>query len=183
MDIKELLAKLSVFTGCVPPGTERLLQIVAEHPKLTIICSTVLVGGILYRYFKHQKYPAPWLDRRILECNLSKKEILETNFKAERACTTDWDVIVIGSGLSGLCTANLLARSGLSVLVLEKHYVAGGCTHVWDDAGREFDTGVHYVGTGTASTDDTTGATLDFLCDGKLRWSSLHDNFDTVVLR
>ena len=93
-----------------------------------------------------QKYPAPWLDTRHLECTLSKKELLETNFKPDKACNQQWDVIVIGSGLSGLCTANLLSRAGLSVLVLEKHYVAGGCTHVWDDAGREFDTGVHYMG-------------------------------------
>lgn len=37
-----------------------------------------------------------------------------------------YDVIVIGSGLAGLTTANILGRSGYSVLVLEHHYQLGG---------------------------------------------------------
>jgi len=32
------------------------------------------------------------------------------------------------------------------VVVLEQHYVAGGCTHAFNDMGYEFDTGLHYVG-------------------------------------
>ena len=117
----------------------------------------MIIGCSVYHYFSRQKYPAPWLDRRVIKTNLTKKEILEANFKPEVACTKQWDVIVIGAGLSGLTTANLMARSGLSVLVLEKHYIAGGNTHVWHDQGREFDTGVHYVGAGTDNKADSTG--------------------------
>ena len=58
----------------------------------------------------------------------------------------DIDVIIIGSGLSGLTVAGLLSRVGKRVLVLESHYIAGGCTHAFEDKGYEFDTGLHYVG-------------------------------------
>ena len=64
----------------------------------------------------------------------------------KRKIPTDLDVIVIGSGISGLTTAALLSRVGKKVLVLEQHYIAGGCTHTYEDKGFEFDTGIHYVG-------------------------------------
>ncbi|MEZ6044664.1 MAG: NAD(P)/FAD-dependent oxidoreductase [Planctomycetaceae bacterium] len=37
-----------------------------------------------------------------------------------------YDVVVIGSGLAGLTSANVLARQGRSVLLLEQHYQLGG---------------------------------------------------------
>ena len=40
-----------------------------------------------------------------------------------------YDVIVIGSGISGLCCAALLAEKGRRVLALEKHFKVGGYTH------------------------------------------------------
>eukprot|EP00656_Telonema_subtile_P037929 TRINITY_DN4238_c0_g1_i2.p1 TRINITY_DN4238_c0_g1~~TRINITY_DN4238_c0_g1_i2.p1 ORF type:complete len:623 (-),score=163.51 TRINITY_DN4238_c0_g1_i2:110-1978(-) len=63
-----------------------------------------------------------------------------------RKLPEDIDYIIIGSGISGLYCAALLAKVGKKVVVLEQHYVAGGCTHAWEDKGFEFDTGLHYVG-------------------------------------
>ena len=37
-----------------------------------------------------------------------------------------YDVVVIGAGLAGLTAANVLARAGRSVLLLEQHYKLGG---------------------------------------------------------
>ena len=37
-----------------------------------------------------------------------------------------YDVIIIGSGISGLCSAALLGMEGKKVLVLEKHFKIGG---------------------------------------------------------
>ena len=51
------------------------------------------------------------------------------------------DAIVIGSGIGGLTTATVLAKSGQRVLVLEQHDQAGGCCHTYIDKGFEFDVG------------------------------------------
>lgn len=42
------------------------------------------------------------------------------------------DAIIIGSGMGGLTCAATLAKAGKRVLVLEQHYVAGGCTHTFE---------------------------------------------------
>lgn len=51
------------------------------------------------------------------------------------------DVVVIGAGLGGLCCAALLARYGLSVVVVESHGIAGGAAHSFERNGYHFDSG------------------------------------------
>ena len=51
------------------------------------------------------------------------------------------DVVVIGSGLGGLCCAGLLARYGLKVVVCESHAMAGGAAHAFERQGFHFDSG------------------------------------------
>ena len=54
------------------------------------------------------------------------------------------DTIVIGSGIGASTCASALAQSGQRVLVLEKHFRTGGCTHSFrsQDKTAEFDTGL-----------------------------------------
>src|SRR5690606_21614367 len=55
-----------------------------------------------------------------------------------------YDVVVIGSGLAGLTSANLLARQGYSVLLLEHHYQLGGmATWFKRRGGHIFDISLH----------------------------------------
>jgi len=55
-----------------------------------------------------------------------------------------YDVVVIGSGLAGLTSANMLARYGYSVLLLEQHYKLGGmATWFKRPGGHIFDVSLH----------------------------------------
>ena len=57
-----------------------------------------------------------------------------------------YDAIIIGGGLGGLTSGLMLAKEGLSVCILEQHYVIGGCLQSFTRNGRTLDTGMHYVG-------------------------------------
>src|SRR3972149_2956542 len=60
---------------------------------------------------------------------------------------SEWDAIVVGSGLGRLTTAAYLTNNGLRTLVLEKHYVAGGNAPVFRrKQAFGFDLGGHYLG-------------------------------------
>lgn len=57
-----------------------------------------------------------------------------------------YDIVIIGSGLGGLVCANILAREGYSVCVLEKNKQFGGNLQTFVRDKTIFDTGVHYIG-------------------------------------
>ncbi|MEI6616758.1 MAG: FAD-dependent oxidoreductase, partial [Cyanobium sp. ELA507] len=51
------------------------------------------------------------------------------------------DLVVVGSGLGGLCAAAIAARHGLEVLVLEAHDQPGGAAHGFQRQGFAFESG------------------------------------------
>jgi len=56
----------------------------------------------------------------------------------------EYDVIVIGSGLAGMTSANYLAKAGWKVLLLEHHYQFGGlATWFTRKGGHIFDISLH----------------------------------------
>ena len=57
-----------------------------------------------------------------------------------------YDVVVVGSGIGGLTSAALLARSGLDVLVVERHDRVGGYGHAFRRGRYLFDSAVHMIG-------------------------------------
>lgn len=92
-----------------------------------------------------------------------------------------FDAIVIGSGIGGLVTAALLARASRRVLVLERHYVAGGFTHTFRRPGYEWDVGVHYVGE-VHRPRSLLRRLLDDVSNGQLLWARMPDVYDRIVV-
>jgi phytoene dehydrogenase-like protein len=55
-----------------------------------------------------------------------------------------YDAVIIGAGVGGLICANLLARAGLSVLLVEQHYMVGGYCSTFRRKGYTFDAATHF---------------------------------------
>jgi all-trans-retinol 13,14-reductase len=93
-----------------------------------------------------------------------------------------WDAIVIGSGIGGLSAAALLSRhGGKKVLVLERHYTAGGFTHSFNRPGYTWDVGVHYIGE-VQDLRSPVRVAFDHLTEGQLQWQPMPDIYDRVVI-
>jgi all-trans-retinol 13,14-reductase len=91
-----------------------------------------------------------------------------------------WDAIVIGSGIGGLAAAVLLARhGGKRVLVLERHYEAGGFTHTFHRPGYEWDVGLHYVGEVQDGRSQLRRA-FDHVTGGEVKWHAMPQVYDRV---
>ncbi|PTX99511.1 FAD-dependent oxidoreductase [Verrucomicrobia bacterium LW23] len=91
-----------------------------------------------------------------------------------------YDVIVIGSGISGLTVASFQARQGRSVLVLEKHYTAGGATHTYRRRGFEGDSGLHYLGQ-VHDKGNGLRKIFDFISGEQLSFAPMADEYDRLV--
>ena len=111
------------------------------------------------------------------------------------------DAIIIGSGIGGMTTGVLMAKSGKKVLVLEQHDQAGGCCHTFIDkgklkiyevsgfffqiliiscAGYEFDVGIHYIG--EVNPGNLNRTFIDQITEGQLEWEPLNDIYDIVQI-
>lgn len=61
-----------------------------------------------------------------------------------KGAADEYDVVVIGSGLAGMTSANILGRAGHRVLLLEQHYKLGGlATWFLRPGGHIFDVSLH----------------------------------------
>ena len=93
-----------------------------------------------------------------------------------------WDVIVIGSGISGLTAAAALSRAGQKVLLLEQHWQAGGLTQTFKRREWQFATGVHYL-SGMDEGDGPAGQfrrLLGWLSGDAMRFAPLTNPYDFV---
>lgn len=57
---------------------------------------------------------------------------------------SSYDCVIIGAGIGGLLCANLLARSGLRVLLVEQHFMVGGYCSAFKRGGYIFDAATHF---------------------------------------
>ncbi|MCC6511561.1 MAG: NAD(P)/FAD-dependent oxidoreductase [Pirellulaceae bacterium] len=91
-----------------------------------------------------------------------------------------YDCIVIGSGMGGLTAATLLARVGKKrVLVLERHFKAGGFTHTFRRHEFEWDVGLHYVG--EMQTGSLSRRIMDLVTSHRVQWNPLGSPYERFV--
>ena len=100
-------------------------------------------------------------------------------YRPERVKENKYDAIMIGSGIGGLAAAALLAKEGKKVLVLERHYVAGGFTHTFKRKEYEWDVGVHYVGE-VHRKKSILRRIFDDISDAKLEWEPMDATYDRI---
>jgi len=91
---------------------------------------------------------------------------------------TDYDVIVIGSGMGGMTTAAALSRLDHKVALLEQAPFIGGLTHAFSRDGFSWDVGLHYCG--TFGPDEPSGRILDWLSGGAVEFCSVGEVYDTL---
>ena len=108
---------------------------------------------------------------------------IRNRYTFKKATDQNYDIIIIGSGISSLTVGAILAKTWKKVLVIEQHYVAGGCTHTFKLKGYEFDTGLHYVGNVNKLSN-----ILDKISYYKINWDKLgtEDNgytYDEICFR
>lgn len=85
-----------------------------------------------------------------------------TSLPKEQFNKSEYDVIVIGSGIGGLVTATQLVAKGAEVLVLESYLIPGGSAGYFEREGYRFDVGASMIfGFGTQGTTNLLTRALD----------------------
>ncbi len=103
------------------------------------------------------------------------------SYKQKYQLADAYDAIIIGSGLGSLTTAAMLSREGQKVLVLERHYTAGGFTHIFKRKGYEWDVGIHYIGE-VQRPNSVIRKLFDYITDSRLEWADMGEVYDRIVI-
>ncbi|ABW31027.1 phytoene desaturase family protein [Acaryochloris marina] len=92
----------------------------------------------------------------------------------------DYDLILIGSGIGALTVASLMAQlRGKRVLILERHFIAGGFTHSFQRKGFHWDPGLHYVG--QMRPGSSTRHLFDLVTHQQVQWQKMPNLFEKFV--
>jgi all-trans-retinol 13,14-reductase len=103
------------------------------------------------------------------------------SYKQKPLLQDSYNTIIIGSGMGGLTTAAILAKQGQKVLVLERHYTAGGFTHVFKRKSYEWDVGIHYIGE-VQRENSMLKKLFDYVSDGELKWADMGEVYDRIII-
>ncbi|MCI4668006.1 MAG: NAD(P)/FAD-dependent oxidoreductase [Bacteroidia bacterium] len=103
------------------------------------------------------------------------------SYKQKYKVESHYDVILIGSGMGCLAAAACLTKEGKKVLILERHYTAGGYTHVFKRKGYEWDVGIHYIGEVNRET-TVLRKLFDYITDSQLKWADMGEVYDRIVI-
>ena len=103
--------------------------------------------------------------------------------------TNNTEIVIIGSGIGGLCCGAMLAKYGYDVIVCESHSIAGGAAHGFTRDGFKFDSGPSlYSGLSYSPSTNPLRQVLDVL-EEDIAWKTYdgwgcwlpEGNFDAAV--
>lgn len=103
------------------------------------------------------------------------------SYKKRPQVDSHYDAILIGSGMGCLTAGAMLAKEGKKVLLLERHYTAGGFTHVFKRKGYEWDVGIHYIGD-VNRPNSAIKKMFDYISDGELKWADMGEVYDRIII-
>lgn len=103
------------------------------------------------------------------------------SYKKPLQLAPKYDAIIIGTGIGSLTAGAFLAKEGKKVLLLERHYTAGGFTHVFKRKGYEWDVGIHYIGN-VQRPDSVIKRMFDYISDGELKWADMGTVYDRIII-
>lgn len=99
---------------------------------------------------------------------------------AEQFVRNEYDVILIGSGMGALTVASLMAQlRNKKVLVLERHFKAGGFTHDFKRKQFHWDVGLHYVG--EMQEGSQMRGIFDLVTANNVQWNKMPEPFEKFV--
>ncbi len=94
---------------------------------------------------------------------------------------SEFDHLIVGSGIGGLTVAVWLAKAGKKVAVFERHFKPGGFTHCFERKGRfKWDVGVHYVG--NLGKQGSVRGLFDFITNSKVEWEDMGEVYDVIKI-
>ncbi len=100
--------------------------------------------------------------------------------KTQKSSENRYDLILIGSGIGALTVASLMAQlRNKKVLVLERHFKAGGFTHDFKRQKFHWDVGIHYVG--QMGENSSMRSLFDLITNKGVQWSKMPDPFEKFV--
>ncbi|MBL30413.1 MAG: FAD-dependent oxidoreductase [Flavobacteriaceae bacterium] len=103
------------------------------------------------------------------------------SYKKKYRALDKYDVLMIGSGMGCLSAASILAKENKRVLILERHYTAGGFTHIFKRRGYEWDVGIHYIGE-VQRKNSAIKIIFDYITDCNLKWADMGDVYDKIII-
>ena len=82
--------------------------------------------------------------------------------------------------MGALAAGGILAKEGKKILMLERHYAAGGYTHVFKRPKYEWDVGIHYIGEVHYERSFLRMA-FDYISDKNIHWAQIEGVYDKIV--
>ena len=119
--------------GVTPDAVWRCLELDPQPPKL--FASQSAVPAV-----------APGVGGREIEAGVRREARARMNARGPADASTDFDAVIIGAGLSGICTLQRLVRMGLRVRVYESASDVGGVWHWNRYPGARVDSEVYTYG-------------------------------------